>query len=117
MDLHALDLEVNKALAAVTSSAPSQLRVVHALAALADACAADGVLRGLVVEFATSRREAFVAFHERRVAAGIDASAVQDAAEFARGVGAEVVIEAVTMSTKQAESRPFFARFLEQQER
>jgi len=113
MDLHALDLEVNKALAAVTSSAPSQLRVLRALDALADACVEGGVVRGLLVEFATARRQAFVAFHERRVAAGLDASAVEDAAEFARGVGADVV----SAPPKPTVSRPFFARFLEQQER
>jgi hypothetical protein len=129
------DRAASKALAVVGKDATSQLAALSALQRLAAALPADGIARGLVERSLGERQAAFTAFHERRLAAadGTDnlAEALHEAIAFTVGLAGDG-IEAAALRHRLAAvgapgspsptppdglPRPFFARFLERQER
>jgi hypothetical protein len=124
-----LDAAVSAALSVVGPEASSQLAVLSALTALAAALPDDGVLRGLVERSHAERQAAFVAFHERRLAALSSASVAEIAAAFDEAIAFTVGVvgegdAAAALRMRKARAlagdgppRPFFARFLEHQRR
>jgi hypothetical protein len=124
-----LDAAASAALSVVEKDATSQLAVLSALAALAAALPDDGVLRGLVLQSHAERQAAFVAFHERRLAALSSASTAEIAAAFDEAIAFTVGVvgdgdAAAVLRRRKARAlagdgppRPFFARFLEHQRR
>jgi hypothetical protein len=136
------DRAASEALAIVGKDATSQLAALSALQRLADALPADGVARGLVEGSLRERQGAFSAFHERRLtaAAGTDdlSAALHEAIAFTVGVAGDG-LEAAALRHRLAsvgspgspsptappssspsssdQPLPFFARFLERQER
>jgi len=122
-----LDVAAARATAAVAADAPSQLAVLGALAALSAALGTNGVARGLVDDARAARHAAFSAFHERRIESASTreeiAAAYDEAIAFTRGAigdGDEVRVLADNKARALATTRPprpFFARFLEKQDR
>lgn len=121
------DAAASAALSVVGPDAASQLAVLSALAALAAALPEAGVLRGQVEVSHAERQAAFVAFHERQIAAAANArgivAAFDAAIAFTVGVagdgGAAEALRArrARALAGEAPPRPFFARFLEHQKR
>jgi len=125
-----LDAAASAALSVVGKDATSQLAALTALERLSAALPGDGVLRGLVDGSRHERQAAFVAFHERQLAAvtstatdpTVIAAAFDEAIAFSVGVAGEG--EAAALRARRARAlagevvpRPFFARFLEHQRR
>lgn len=122
-----LDAAVSAALSVVGKDATSQLAVLSALSALSAALPEDGVLRGLVDVTRAERQAAFVAFHERQLAAAASTTAV--AAAFDEAIAFTVGVvgdggDAAALRARKTRAlagdgppRPFFARFLEHQRR
>jgi hypothetical protein len=129
----------------VGKDATSQLAALGALQRLAGALPPDGVARGLVEGSVRERQAAFSAFHERRLASADGAdltAALHEAIAFTVGVAGDGV-EAAALRRRLASvgppgspsptppsssspsssdlpdgpPLPFFARFLERQER
>jgi hypothetical protein len=121
----------------VGKDATSQLAALSALQRLAGALPPDGVARGLVEGSLRERQAAFSAFHERRLASsngGDDlTAALHEAIAFTVGVAGDGVEAAAlrhrlaapgsptptppTATLPDGPTGPFFARFLERQER
>ena len=128
--IHRADREAAAALAEVDDTAVTQLRVLQTLQALVDACDDQGLVQGVTMRFLAERQAAFVAFHERVLRnedGALDefhfAAAWDEAIAFTVGVFGEGE-EAVAMRRRKQESLasgrppvPFFARFLEGQQR
>ena len=128
--IHRADREAAAALAEVDGTAVKQLRVLQALQSLVDASDDEGLLQGVIAQFHAERQAAFVDFHERRLRnddAGLDAdgfaAAWDEAIAFTVGVFGDGE-EAAAMRRRKQESLaagrppvPFFARFLEGQQR
>lgn len=128
--IHRADREAAAALAEVDGTAVRQLRVLDALQALVAACDDEGLVRGVIAQFLAERQAAFVAFHERVLRnedGALDevrfAAAWDEAIDFTVGVFGEGE-EAMAMRRRKQESLaagrppvPFFARFLEGQQR
>jgi hypothetical protein len=126
-----LDAAVSAALSVVGKDATSQLAVLSALSALSAALPEDGVLRGLVDGSHAERQAAFVAFHERQLAAATSGTSSPDAiaATFDEAIGFTIGVDgdgdaAAALRSRKARAlagdgppRPFFARFLEHQRR
>lgn len=125
-----LDAAVSAALSVVGPEASSQLAVLSALTTLAAALPDDGVLRGLVEQCRAERQTAFVAFHERQLAAltpTTSAAAMtavfDEALAFTIGVDGDGAAAAALRARRaralagDGPPRPFFARFLEHQRR
>lgn len=135
------DRAASEALAVVGKDATSQLAALSALQRLAGALPADGVARGLVEGSLRERQAAFSAFHERRLASADGAdltAALHEAIAFTVGVAGDGSEAAAlrqrlasvgapgspsptptppTAALPDGPPRPFFARFLERQER
>ncbi len=132
-DIVAADVAAAAAVAAISADVKSQHAALNALQALGATLPPAGVLHGLWAAYVHERQAALVAFHERRIAAAVAGgdygdvdAAYDDAIAFAKGVGAdddevarlrERKALGATAPATQALPRPFFARFLEQQER
>ena len=121
-----LDRRANEALAAVDTSAASQLAVLEVLSQLEAAVDDDGILRGLIAHFRAERQAAFVRHHERNLAAATaDDDTLEEARRFTIGIGGrpeDVVLPSAPSSAPgpapaATPPMPFFARFLERQRR
>lgn len=130
----AADVAAAAAVARIGADVVSQRSALLALQALGATLPKDGVLRGMWAAYLAERQAALVAFHERRIAAAVDddarAAAYDDAIAFAAAIGApddelarlrsaktNPTATAFSTSEHDAAPRPFFARFLERQDR